>query len=181
MASWIRALLTSTLLAFCIETPPAQAAPAPIVFDFEDGLHGGELSGTAQRVQTQLLGGEWAIFGDGFNPANTKLTLFTPLGFRIVDGFVLPWRVSFDLFTVEGEGKVEASLFFSHCTNAIPPSCGLAVLVEWSGIKSFPPFGNGPIAAFIDNVTVYPVPEPSTLLLLAVCLAALMIYRRRIV
>ncbi len=42
---------------------PAQAAPAPIVFDFEDGLQGWEL--TAQRVQTQILGGEWAIFGDG--------------------------------------------------------------------------------------------------------------------
>ena len=46
---------------------PAQAARAPIVFDFdfEDGLQAWELSGSAQRVQTQVLGGEWAIFGDG--------------------------------------------------------------------------------------------------------------------
>ena len=45
------------------------------------------------------------------------------------------------------------------------------------------PFGAPPISvvAFIDNITFHPVPEPSTLALLAVCLAALMIYRRRIV
>ena len=52
MASWIRALLTSTLLAFCTATPSAHAAPAPIVFDFEDGLKGWELHGSAQRVPT---------------------------------------------------------------------------------------------------------------------------------
>ncbi len=43
---------------------PAQAARAPIVFDFEDGLQGWELVLAAQRVQTQSLGGEWAIFLD---------------------------------------------------------------------------------------------------------------------
>ena len=43
---------------------PVQAAPAPIVFDFEDGLQGWELHGGATRVQTQVLGGEWAIFMD---------------------------------------------------------------------------------------------------------------------
>ena len=45
---------------------PAEAAPAPIVFDFEDGLQDWEVHASAQRVQTQILGGEWAIFGDGF-------------------------------------------------------------------------------------------------------------------
>ena len=43
---------------------PAYAAPAPIVFDFEDGLQGWTLVLAAQRVQTQSLGGEWAIFLD---------------------------------------------------------------------------------------------------------------------
>jgi hypothetical protein len=37
----------------------------PIVFDFEDGLQGWELHGSAERIQTQLLGGDWAILGDG--------------------------------------------------------------------------------------------------------------------
>ncbi len=37
----------------------------PVVFDFEDGLQGWTTDGSAQRVNTQILGGEWAIFGDG--------------------------------------------------------------------------------------------------------------------
>ncbi len=37
---------------------------APIIFDFEDGLQGWELHGSAERVQMQGPGGEWAIFGD---------------------------------------------------------------------------------------------------------------------
>ena len=159
---------------------PTQAAPAPIVFDFEDGLHGGELEGTAQRVQTQLLGGEWAIFADGFIDDNSKLTLFTPLSFAVPRGFVLPWGVSFDLFIVEGEGKVDVSLVFNPCTASIPPSCQLGVWVKWSNRKAFPPFGNGAIAAFIDNITVFPVPEPSSLALLALSLGAVLIGRRGI-
>ncbi len=55
----------SALIALLGLALPAQAAPEPIVFDFEDGLQGWELGGSAQRVQTQILGGEWAIFGDG--------------------------------------------------------------------------------------------------------------------
>ena len=62
----VRASVVSALVAFLSLALPAYAAPAPIVFDFEDGLQGWELHGSAQRVQTQVLGGEWAIFGDGF-------------------------------------------------------------------------------------------------------------------
>ncbi len=60
-AAMLRALALGSLLGLAL---PVQAAPAPIVFDFEDGLQGWKLHGSAQRVQTQLLGGEWAIFGD---------------------------------------------------------------------------------------------------------------------
>ncbi len=35
------------------------------VFDFEDGLQGWTLQGSAERVETGVLGGEWAVFGDG--------------------------------------------------------------------------------------------------------------------
>ncbi len=52
------------LIALLSLAVPAWAAPAPIVFDFEDGLQGWELTGSAQRVQTQVLGGKWAIFGN---------------------------------------------------------------------------------------------------------------------
>ena len=64
----IRSFLLAGLLAlgwFIAAPLSAQAAPAPIVFDFEDGLQGWELSGSTQRVQTQLLGGQWSILGDG--------------------------------------------------------------------------------------------------------------------
>ncbi len=50
---------------------PAGAARAPIVFDFEDGPQGWLLHGSATRVQTQLLGGQWAVLGDGFSQDDT--------------------------------------------------------------------------------------------------------------
>ena len=57
---------TVTLVLAVVLLAPTPAHAGTIVFDFEDGLQGWELFGSAQRVQTQLLGGEWAIFGDGF-------------------------------------------------------------------------------------------------------------------
>ncbi len=162
---WVRASIVSALIAFLSLALPAQAAPAPIVFDFEDGLQGWELHGAATRVQTQVLGGEWAIFMD-----------------NLVDGIV--WismevqelqavgPVSFDQLIIEGGGfQVFKGIDLIENTGVI-----------FIGVPTLP-FGAPPISvvAFIDNITFHPVPEPSTLALLAVCLAALMIYRRRIV
>ncbi len=50
----LRAPALSALTVLLGLALPVQAAPAPIVFDFEDGLQGWELSGSAQRVQTQV-------------------------------------------------------------------------------------------------------------------------------
>lgn len=47
----------------------------PIVFDFEDGLQVWELYGAATRVQTHVLGGEWAIFGDGLLPGEASISV----------------------------------------------------------------------------------------------------------
>jgi hypothetical protein len=58
---WLTVLAGAVVLT--VQSTPV--APSPLVFDFEDGLQGWELHGSAQRVQTQVLGGEWAIFGDG--------------------------------------------------------------------------------------------------------------------
>ena len=44
---------------------PAYAASAPIVFDFDDRLQAWELHESAQRVQAEILGGQWVIFRDG--------------------------------------------------------------------------------------------------------------------
>ncbi len=209
MASWIRAVLTSTLLAFCIATPSAQAAPAPIVFDFEDGLQGWELHGSAQRVQTQVLGGEWAIFGDGVLSPLTELKLID--GIAVVSGTAL--SMSFDLtgiasisveqffidgnedelFFLRGIGLIEnISIGTLEALDVIEPGNPSLRGVDVSSIngvgiigfawgfefESVPP---QTIVAFIDNITFHPVPEPSTLGLLIVSLAALVITRRQIV
>ncbi len=60
-AAMVRALALVALLSLAL---PVQAAPALIVFDFEDGLQGWTVEGSPQRVQTQVLGGDWAIFAD---------------------------------------------------------------------------------------------------------------------
>ncbi len=61
-----------TILIVLAASNPAFATPfvpdfsaGPLVFDFEGGLQGWVATGSAQRVNTQVLGGEWAIFGDG--------------------------------------------------------------------------------------------------------------------
>ncbi len=188
---------------------PVHAAPAPIVFDFEDGLQGWTLSGSAQRVQTQVLGGEWAIFGDGVVSPHT--------GFELIDGMFVPsgtaLSMSFDLtgiasisveqFFIDGN---EDELFFLRGIDLIenisigtlealdviepgnPSLRGVDVSsINGVGIIGFAwgfEFESVPpqtIVAFIDNITFHPVPEPSTLGLLIVSLAALVITRRQIV
>ncbi len=188
---------------------PVQAAPAPIVFDFEDGLQGWELHGSAQRVQTQVLGGEWAIFGDGVLSPLTELKLID--GIAVVSGTAL--SMSFDLtgiasisveqFFIDGN---EDELFFLRGIDLIenisigtlealdviepgnPSLRGVDVSsINGVGIIGFAwgfEFESVPpqtIVAFIDNITFHPVPEPSTLGLLIVSLAALVITRRQIV
>lgn len=44
---------------------PLGAVGASLTFDFEDGLQGWQANGAVTRVPTQVLGGSYAIFGDG--------------------------------------------------------------------------------------------------------------------
>ena len=198
MASWIRALLTSTLLAFCIATPSAQAASAPIVFDFEDGLQGWAIFGSPQRVQTQVLGGDWAIFADG-----RVRTL--SVGAR---GVILPGQdpsieiemdltdiasISLEQFFVEGN---EDNLFFINGVfsrlDVIEPGNPSLRAVDVSSVTGvtevrffwgFPTVDEGlppPIVAFIDNITFHPVPEPSSWLFLSLGIAGVGMIRRKL-
>ncbi len=203
----IRSFLLAGLLAlgwFIAAPLSAQAAPAPLVFDFEDGLQGWELQGSAQRVQTQLLGGEWAIFGDGSVPPLIFLELIG--GNDLLSGTILSRRVdlteissiSVERFLIDGH---EDALFFI-LGHDIPgtirgpngrlrviepgnPSLRGVDVSSITGIRNvgfFWGFESGyepppTSVAFIDNITFHPVPEPSTQGLLASSFAALVIAR----
>ncbi len=167
------ALIATLFLAVvAVFVPSAQAAPAPIVFDFEDGLQGWELHGATQRVQTQVLGGEWAIFGDGFIEGEaTLITLPTlPEEFPLGD-----FSVSWDMLFLDGDKEGPWLVTFDIIDN---PFFGQTT-ISWRIRSVDVPVGR--VVAFIDNITFHPVPEPSTLALLAFSLVALVIARRRIV
>ena len=172
---------------------PVQAAPAPIVFDFEDGLQGWRLGGTVQRVQTQVLGGEWAIFADGRR--FERLTFTALLMEADLTGIA---SISVEQFFLDGDNnglgllvETDPSDLFLLFDIVEPGNPSLRTVdvssvgensrlsILWTGNGSTPsPTG---LVAFIDNITFHPVPEPSSLALLACGLAALMIYHRRTV
>ena len=145
---------------------PVHAAPAPIVFDFEDGLQGWTLGGSAQRVQTQVLGGEWAIFLDGFLGATIS---FIPEALQAIGS------VTFEQLSIDGSGSIPVSQGICLINNTFTGCVTIGFIQRVIGMD--PP---EPAVAFIDNITFHPVPEPRTLGLVAVGLAALLIARRRI-
>ncbi len=177
-------------LALLLVLPlPVQATSAPIVFDFEDGLQGWELSGSAQRVQTQILGGEWAIFADGRSIAAMQ-SPFIVIQMDLTDIA----SISLEQFFVEGN---EDNLFFINGgglsrLDVIEPGNPSLRAVDVSSmtgvtdvhfvwglptseiVNELPP----PIVAFIDNITFHPVPEPGTLALFGSALIGLAGLRR---
>ncbi len=202
----VRALVVSALIAFLSLALPAYAAPAPIVFDFEDGLQGWTLGGSAQRVQTQVLGGQWAILGDGIVDESTAITIeidLMEMSSMSVDFSVFDAKSrGLNFFTLEIEkSPSEHFIFFSQDPVNEPianpgrldysfPSLTKSqefpdrrLRITWtrfSGVTctgcSAPEEG---AVGFIDNITFHPVPEPGTLGLLAGSLVALVIARRR--
>jgi hypothetical protein len=181
------------------------AAAAPVVFDFEDGLQGWELDGAATRVQTQLLGGEWAIFGDGVLDPCCWVDLieseFINHGTHMSLTIDLTEirSITLEQFLIEGDG-VGPSLFtevdlienifvgawfvFEPVSPGNPnlwavdlsDAVGIRrVEIVWTGISGAE---LAPIVAFIDNVTFHPVPEPATAVLLGLGLVALAAVRR---
>jgi hypothetical protein len=186
---WLTVLVSAALLV----AQTSLAAAAPIVFDFEDGLQGWELHGAATRVQTQLLGGEWAIFGDGLVDRGGA-SIRTQVDLTDIRSITL------EQFFVEGDGVgpslvqelyLIGSIFIGTLAVFEPVSPGnpnlwAVDLSEAVGIRTIGVFWadalgaeRAPIVAFIDNITFHPVPEPTALVLLSLGLAWLAVLRRR--
>ncbi len=178
------------LLAFPLY---AQAVPAPIVFDFEDGLQGWEVHASARRVQTQILGGEWAILGDP-SGLQGRLSVVLLHGISAEMDFTNVAAISWtQLYTGEGQRPTFITINFIFSSGNFftqpgstdnPGTARFKVprdqfpLAELEKVSLSWGFGS---VGFIDNITFHPVPEPGTLTLLAGSLVALVIARRRIV
>ncbi len=166
----------------------------PVVFDFEDGLQGWSTSGSAERVQTQRLGGHWAISGDGEADPATEIWQWVDLSEVGV--------ISFDQLLDEGTGAHGASLRFFAGFQLLPaiiirlelpvelpdpignPSLRTVdvsqqrqrapISISWAAGDPDPPALSG----LVDNVTFHPLPEPSPAWLVGAGLAVALIRRR---
>jgi hypothetical protein len=203
---WLTVLVSAALLA--AQTSPAAAAP--IVFDFEDGTQGWSLLGSAQRVQTQVLGGEWAIFGDGLVGAGggggASLTMWldlTRISSISLDMFYLgnfddriPYVIRMWLLPAPDRMFAVPRLLRPRPIENpgtwvydVAPFAGIGRLwLRWGvGILCIPEDPDCPpelpkdsLIALIDNITFHPVPEPGTLVLLAFSLVTLAVVTRRL-
>jgi hypothetical protein len=164
----------------------------PYSFDFETGLQGWKLEGSAERVNTQVLSGEWAIFGDGLadDPARMSIELdLTDVASIEVDRFYLGGfdGVAAVTLRVERDGNPFFTAAFDASANPARLLFDVGnlpgerqVTVEWSsGVPCGTPELSCPAVipptaflALVDNITFQPIPEPSTLLLALIGLAS---------
>ena len=166
-----RAPAVSALIGLLGLALTAHAAPAPIVFDFEDGLQGWELAGAAQRVQTQVLGGEWAIFLDGL--ADARASMFITVDIQEVGS------VTCDQLIIDGSGSVVPVRLSSNLVNNMFIDIiviGFLPVFPFGSVEPFPE----QVVAFIDNITFHPVPESSSWLLLSLGIAGMVMVRRKL-
>ncbi len=66
--AWLFLVAAVSAEAACLDGEPVftpDFSTGPVTFDFEDGLQGWTVDGGAERVETGVLGGAWAVFGDG--------------------------------------------------------------------------------------------------------------------
>lgn len=187
-------LFPAFVLALLALALPAGAAP--IVFDFEDGLEGWELHGSAQRLQTQLLGGEWAIFGDGSVEGAAFIQIYmdlTDIAFISVEQFFVDGdedALTLRLLNCPGGFNGPICMYSDRTFRAVGPgnpnrrSLNLKWItgptrldISWIDVDvrvppwpfptPRPPLVFPSHVAFIDNITFHRVPEPATLVLLA--------------
>jgi hypothetical protein len=171
----------------CIDDWNKRLGPPQTSFSFESGLQGWTLEGSAQRVNTQVLGGEWAIFGDGRTEGGASMSItldLTGIDSIVMDvffggepDFLIPTlavnpgplgggsKIPFFIWpTREGDGNA-ARLIFD-----LPSLAAAELVFAWPGDleKCFRepclPAEPDSRLAFVDNITFVPIPEPSTLL-----------------
>ncbi len=160
----------------------------PVVFDFEDGLQGWGTSGTIERANTDVLGGEWAVLGvdRGFSNGSFSSVLLLNIDFTNVSALSLEqfFEGSFDedarLVVVALDGFFWG-LALSSTDPAANPGLMTIDLAEVTGLRqmklSWVCYSrcdrNNPVPStgYIDNITLLPVPEPSIAALLLLALA----------
>jgi hypothetical protein len=203
----IRPLLLIALLV--LSSAPARAtlvldfSNGPVVFDFEDGMQGWELFDGAERVQTDALGGSWAI-----QVSWGGIDILESIFFLRIAG---P-RLDVDLSNVDRvELRYHGDVTKVGCC---PVLAGLDIIedifigtVDLHEMALDPELGQASVRvadlppdpvdvagferslgflvtaapfALIDDITFYPsVPEPGTLMLVSVCLLGLVATRSR--
>jgi len=186
----------------------------PVVFDFEDGLQGWT-AGSVERVATDVLGGDWALFADGlmFSELEVGGVVFA-INENVItiemDLTEVAWLELDQLYL--GEASSGTDFVGELVLIPITPSISISALLTLSdpdplanpgrrrldlrdrnGVDTLrliwacfkcpefdAPLPGEPLAAsgYIDNITLYSIPEPATALLLACGLVGLGVRRR---
>lgn len=175
----LRAIAASALIGLLGLALPARAAP--IVFDFEDGMQGWITHGGATRVQTDILGGDWAILidteglPDGWFPfANI---IHTPglrafsVEYFLTEQTTVQVTLAGPLPFVDVSAQIHLERPPGHLVWGPVPFAVPAPLFVGLSV--------GRVPAYVDNIIFYTVPEPKTAGLLSLCLAMLLALRGR--
>jgi hypothetical protein len=163
----------------------------PVVFAFEEGLEGWHLLEGAGRVQTQALGGEWALSGEGMLFLDVDLDNVGAISLRQTrrnGGLAFEDEVVFAWFgeTYEVAPGIEILVGF-HGFEPLAGGDASAGFVSVPDsvrdldrglVLAFVAVGEGAsggldVRGLVDDVTFHPIPEPGTAVPLALALLVL--------
>lgn len=192
---WLFSLLLGSV--FLAVTFPGSARATPLVpdfsngeviFDFEDGLQGWKPLGSAQRLNTRTLNGLWAVFAEAQfserNGISLEIDLSNVAAIQLDSLFFGDLQeLGRLLLLLESGGASDVLRFFPEPGESAPSPRMLKVDVSdiegpwkvsilWT--HDLIAVGRlGPIPGVIDNITLVPIPEPTTVGLLSMGLALL--------